>query len=238
MRSARIASTATAAGLRLARRCTGLGGAGCCDGVDRIGLAVAASQLAVGAIDFHDGHARRAQGARESGSVASGSFDPDTLDRTESPQPAQQRAMTGQSRREGPHPKLTASLIERGDHVLVAVCVDPGCDARGRICHGGHRHSFSGLIAVGGSTCRDGGQDRDEPRRQAPDLFRWPRRASVHGSWLGGARAQSAGSQAPCPPTLVWLSHSLPVDRACTRCSSIEACSFLNSGCSPYQTPS
>ena len=42
---------------------------------------MAASQLAVRAIHLHDGHALGVQEASESGSVATGPFDADTLDR-------------------------------------------------------------------------------------------------------------------------------------------------------------
>ena len=133
----------TVACLRLSRRLARLRSAGRRDGVDRVGLAVAASQLAVRAIHLHDGHALGVQEASESGSVATGPFDADTLDRTESPKPGEQRAVAGPGRRERPYPELSATLIERGDHVLVAVRVGAGRDAPGGLCHGGHRHPFS-----------------------------------------------------------------------------------------------
>ena len=133
----------TVACLRLSCRLARLRSAGRRDGVDRVGLAVAVSQLAVRAIHLHDGHALGVQEASESGSVATGPFDADTLDRTESPKPGEQRAVAGPGRRERPYPELSATLIERGDHVLVAVRVGASRDAPGGLCHGGHRHPFS-----------------------------------------------------------------------------------------------
>ena len=95
----------TVACLRLSRRLARLRSAGRRDGVDRVGLAVAASQLAVRAIHLHDGHVLGVQEASESGSVATGPFDADTLDRTESPKPGEQRAVAGPGRRERPYPE-------------------------------------------------------------------------------------------------------------------------------------
>jgi hypothetical protein len=108
-----------------------------------------------------------------------------------SPDSIRQAAAAGHSIRMDPHathPELPAALIECGDHVLVAVRVGPGRDARGRFCHGGHRHPFIGTHSYrwGGRTCRDGGQDRDEPRRQAPMRSRSPDRCVPV-----GARARS-----------------------------------------------
>ena len=142
-RKARIASTAPSRVFACPVAWPDWRSAGRRDGVDRVGLAVAASQLAVRAIHLHDGHALGVQEASESGSVATGPFDADTLDRTESPKPGEQRAVAGPGRRERPYPELSATLIERGDHVLVAVRVGAGRDAPGGFCHGGHRHPFS-----------------------------------------------------------------------------------------------
>ncbi len=136
-----------------------LSGAGRRDGVDWIGLAVAASQLAVRAIHLHHGHALGVQEAREFGSVATGSLNADTLDRTESPQPGKQRAEAGGARRERSHSELGAPRVERGNHVLVAVRVRPSRDARGRFCNGGHRHPFIGT-AFGGVAAHAGTADR------------------------------------------------------------------------------
>ena len=101
--------------LRLPRRQARLCSEGRRDSVDRVGLAMAASQLAVRAIDLHDGHAVGVQEARESRSVAAGPFDADAFDRTESPKPDEQRAVAGRSRRERPYSELSATLVERGD---------------------------------------------------------------------------------------------------------------------------
>ena len=101
--------------LRLPRRQARLCSEGRRDSVDRVGLAMAASQLAVRAIDLHDGHAVGVQEARESRSVAAGPFDADAFDRTESPKPDERRAVAGRSRRERPYSELSATLVERGD---------------------------------------------------------------------------------------------------------------------------
>ena len=85
--------------------------------------------------------------------------------------------------------------------MLVAVRVDPGGDARGRICHGGHRHPFIEQSVQGGRTCRDGGQDRDEPPRQAPMRSRSPDRCVPDG--LGGAADRSEREQ-PEAPVRIW----------------------------------
>ena len=111
---------------------------------------MAASQLAVRAIHLHDGHALGVQEASESGAVATGALDPDTLDDTEAAQPGQGLAVAGRRRRERSYAEFSATLVERGDHVLVAVRVGPGRDAPGGLCHGGHRHPFVGFIALGG----------------------------------------------------------------------------------------
>ena len=145
------------------------------------------------AIHLHHRHRLGEQVAGQASAVGARPFDADAL------RPDQgcgaRRAPVGsrRGRRERPHAELAAPLIERGDHVLVAVRVDPGRDARGRICHGGHRHPFIEQSVQGGRTCRDGGQDRDEPPRQAPMRSRSPDRCVPDG--LGGAADRSEREQ-------------------------------------------
>ena len=57
--------------------------------------------------------------------------------------------MAGRGGRKRLHAKLSATLVECGHHVLVAVRVDSRRSARGRCCHGGHRHPFRELITGG-----------------------------------------------------------------------------------------
>ena len=77
--STRIASTlpsavfATPAALARQRRSSGL------HGVDAVGLAVAATGLTVGPIDFHHRHPHAAQEAGQAGPVGAGALHPDPL---------------------------------------------------------------------------------------------------------------------------------------------------------------
>ena len=91
---------------------------------------MAAPQLAIRAIHLHDCHALGVQEASESGSIATGSLDADTLDRTEFLQPGEQRTVAGLGCRERSHSELSATLVERGHHVLVAVRVDSAATRR------------------------------------------------------------------------------------------------------------
>jgi hypothetical protein len=61
--------------------------------------------------------------------------------------------------------------------VHVAVGVDARRDQRRELCQCGHRHPFIGSQpGQGWPQCRDGGQDREGPLRQAPMRSRSPDR--------------------------------------------------------------
>ena len=72
-----------------------LGGPGRRDRVEAVGLALAATPLAVRSIDLDDGHARLEQVAGEPGAVGAGALDPHPLDGAEALQPVQQSSIAG-----------------------------------------------------------------------------------------------------------------------------------------------
>ena len=77
-----------------------LGGAGSADGVERVGLALAAAVLPVGPAGLHDPDTSRGDVAGQAGAVAAGTFDPGQAHGPEPAQPAQQAAGSGRGGRE------------------------------------------------------------------------------------------------------------------------------------------
>ena len=74
--------------LRRAAGPAGLGGPGGADGIERVGLALPAAVLAVGAVHLDDPDAGRGDVAGQAGAVAAGPLDPDQADGPEPAQPA------------------------------------------------------------------------------------------------------------------------------------------------------
>src|SRR6185437_8608644 len=98
--SARIASTAPSRPLGRATGPARLGRPGRADRIQRIGLALPAAVLAVGAVHLDDPDAGRSDVAGQASAVTAGSLDPDQADSPEPAQPAQQAGIAGRRSRE------------------------------------------------------------------------------------------------------------------------------------------
>ena len=100
-------------------------------GVERIGLAASApclSVVAVGALDFDDGHAARTEPARQPGAVTPGPLDPDLLDHPEVTRPRQERREASGRRRDAAGSQAPTELIERHPDVLIGMGIDTDRD--------------------------------------------------------------------------------------------------------------
>ena len=73
-----------------AEHCPGRG-----DGIHRVRLAMAASALAIGAVDLDDLYFLRLQIGRQTGPIGAGALDTDARQLAEAPQPAQCTAIAG-----------------------------------------------------------------------------------------------------------------------------------------------
>ena len=90
--------------LRRAAGPAGLGGPGSADRVQRVGLALPAAVLPVGAVHLDDPDAGGCHVPGQAGAVAAGPLDPDQGDGPEPGQPAQQPGIAGRRGRELPTP--------------------------------------------------------------------------------------------------------------------------------------
>jgi hypothetical protein len=118
----------------------GLGGPGSADGVEGVGLALAAAVLPVGAVHLHDPDTGHADVAGQAGAVAAGALDPDQAHRPEPAQPAQEAGVSGRGRREFLDPQQPSDGVERGRDVHVSMGVHAAGD---RAClYDGHCHPF------------------------------------------------------------------------------------------------
>ena len=115
------------------------GGPGRRDGVLGVGLALAPPALAVGTIDFDDADLLGLEVAGEPGSIRTGPFDADEVDRAEVAQPAQQLLVAALSRGEALDAEEGPSFVQGRSYVDVEVCIDPAGDAP---CQIGHCHPF------------------------------------------------------------------------------------------------
>ena len=86
--------------LRRAAGPAGLRGPGGADGIERVGLALPAPVLAVGAVDLDDPDTGGGDVAGQAGAIAAGALDTDQADRPEPAQPAQQPGVAGRGGRE------------------------------------------------------------------------------------------------------------------------------------------
>ena len=111
------------------------------DGVDGVGLAVAASGLTVGSIDLDHSDAFAAQVSGEPGAVGACAFDTDAVDRPETLQPGNELGVAGASGRERLDAEHTAVRVDRGSDMELEVGVDPAGDP-GVILYDGHGHPF------------------------------------------------------------------------------------------------
>ena len=129
-------------GFRDPRRPARQRGAGRFDRVDRIGLALHAADLTVGAIDLDHDQPARLEIARQARAIRAGALDPDSCDRTERAQPVVQRDEPDGALRERLDTEHTAVRVERGGDMVVEVGVDSTRD-RARRIYDGHCHPFS-----------------------------------------------------------------------------------------------
>ena len=127
-------------------------------GVGGVGLAVAPPRLAVGTVHLHHRHADRGEVARQAGAVAAGAFHADDPQRTPGPQPGDEFAVAGHSRRERRRVQHPPRPVHGCGDVVVTMGVHP-TDHFNRFL----RHNGAALLRanqwVKGTTGRDGGQD-------------------------------------------------------------------------------
>ena len=127
--------------LRGAAGPAGLRGPGSADRVQRVGLALPATVLPVGAVYLDDPDACRGDVAGQSGAVTAGPFDADQGDGPESAQPAQQAGVAGRGGGELPDAEQPADGIERGGDMRAGVGVHAASD-RACFFYDGQGHPF------------------------------------------------------------------------------------------------
>ena len=130
-----------AVGAAAQRRSSGL------DGIDAVGLAVAATGLTVRAIDLDHRHPVTAQEAGQAGPVGAGALHPDPLQRAERASQACSSANPAVVVGNDSTPSTPPLAVERGGDVNVEVGVDPAGD-RTRL-YDGHGHPFSVQVVKG-----------------------------------------------------------------------------------------
>jgi hypothetical protein len=119
-----------------------------CDGVDRVGLAVAVTGLTVWSIDLDHSDAFAAQVSAEPGAIGAGAFDTDAVDRPETLQPGNELGVAGASGRGRFDAEHTAVRVDRGRNMELEVGVDPAGDL-GVILYDGHGHHLRQVNRVG-----------------------------------------------------------------------------------------
>ena len=117
------------------------------DGVDGVGLAVAAAGLPVGAINLDHRHPSAAQEAGQPSPVGARALDTDPDHRAEAAQPGVQLGEPGGGRRERFDTQHAAVAVDGGGDMNVEVSVHPTSD-RARL-YDGHRHPFSLQVVKG-----------------------------------------------------------------------------------------
>lgn len=118
------------------------------DGVDHVGLALAASLLAVRAVHLDHLDTGPAQVAGQRGPVRTGALHPHLGERTEGPQPPQQRLIASRGGRELLHPQQATHPIQSGGHVQVQVSVHAASHPARGIYHC-QRHPCLSLFGSG-----------------------------------------------------------------------------------------
>src|SRR6266702_66854 len=191
----------------------GLRGPGSADRVQRVGLALPAPVLPVGAVPLDDPDARRGDITGQPGAVTAGSLDADQAYGAEPGQPAQQSGVAGRGGGELPDAEQPADGIERGGDMGICVSARAASN-RGAAGNGacfsydGHCHPFLRLrdgthpLAAGpvnpGLLHRTGRSDRH--RRQVPVTLGQAGRSSRR-----TARTASADSEVRPGPRLPTL---------------------------------
>jgi len=115
-------------GLGLPGGLTGLHGPCCSDGVDDVGLAVAATDLPVRSGDLDDLDVLLAQEAGQCGAVATGALDPYRAKVPEAAQPTVELPVAAQDRGERLRSQDPAEVVKGRRDVLVLVGVDAAGD--------------------------------------------------------------------------------------------------------------
>ena len=121
------------------------------DGVELIGLAVAATSLTVRPVDLdhHDARCRQVPG--ESGTVAAGALHSDPLHRAEGAEPARQLVITGWGSRERPDTEHATHRVDRCSDVDIEVGVHAP-DDWARDFYDGHLPSLPVQLGSRGGT--------------------------------------------------------------------------------------
>ena len=190
---------------RRAERPAGQGGAGGADGIQRVGLALAAAVLPIAAIHLDDPHTGRRHVPGQAGAVTAGPLDPDQAHGPEPTQPTQQPGVASRSRRELRYAQQPADRIKRRGDMHVRMSVHPAGNSA--CLYDGQRHPLFRL--------RDG-THRWPVGPGNPGLLHRPGRSDRQRRWcqnLGPGRqivpkttrAASAESEVrpgPRPPTL------------------------------------
>jgi len=109
--------------------------------IEGIGLAVVASGLTVGSIDFDDLDTLPPKKSSQAHPIGAGAFDPDLGDLAELLEPGQKRLEAGGVRRERLGADESAQRVQRCSHVGVEVSVDATRDPRWSF-YDGHGHPF------------------------------------------------------------------------------------------------
>jgi len=124
------------------------GGSGRFDGVEGVGLAGVAPDLAVRAVDLDHDDAGPRQVAGDARAIRARAFDTDLGDGPEGLEPGQPRLVAGRVRPEGLGSEQASDAVEGGNHVDLAMGVD-ATDDRARRFYDGHGHPFLSLSGEG-----------------------------------------------------------------------------------------
>ncbi len=152
----------------------GLRGPGGADGAERVGLALAAPVLAVGAVDLDDPDAGGGDVAGQAGAVAAGALDADQADGPEPAQPAQQPGVAGRGDGELRDAEQPADRIQRGSDVHVRVGVHAAGDGAGGGClYDGQCHRFSLVKGWHAPAGRRSCEPRPLPRPRRSGRHHW-----------------------------------------------------------------
>ena len=128
-------------GLGLAARPTTEGGPRCFDGIERVGLAAAATLLAIRSVDLYDVYAHPLEVTGQARSIGAGSFDADLGDAAEVLEPRHQGLVAGGIGGETLGAEQPTKRVQCGCDVDVAVRIDTTGNST-RSFYDGHGHPF------------------------------------------------------------------------------------------------
>ena len=158
------------------------GSTSCLNGVDRIGLALATTVLAVVPIDLDHLDTGPGKKPGQSGSIGTRPFHTDPLNYPEAGQPGKQGRVALGGGIEGFGAEQSAHLIQGGGHVDLAMGVDAASNST-RSFYDGHGHPFLSLSWLRGGSAvpeRSDGAGRSARNRPAHHpLWNGARRAST-----------------------------------------------------------